>query len=68
MLIRYVGPFPAVAIAATGQVAERHKDVEVDDTVAEALCRQRVWERASPPDHDPDPIAPDGDPVDPEEA
>ncbi|MGY6501643.1 MAG: hypothetical protein ACXIVQ_12245 [Acidimicrobiales bacterium] len=43
MLIRYVGPFPAVVIAATGQLAVRDQVLDVDDTVAVALCRQRVW-------------------------
>lgn len=47
MKLKYVGPFPSVEIAATGQVAERGKTIEVDDTLAKTLLKQDVWEKAT---------------------
>ena len=43
MRATYVGPLDAVEIAATGDVVERGKSVEVDRELAEALAAQSDW-------------------------
>lgn len=45
MKIRYLGLYPQVEIAATGQVAVRGEPVDVEVKVARALCRQSSWEK-----------------------
>lgn len=43
MQIRYVGPSDHVQIAATGQVVERGKTVEVSAELGKALAKQEYW-------------------------
>lgn len=46
--IRYVGPYDAVTIAATGQVVQNNHQVEIeDDDLAKSLLEQEIWERVT---------------------
>ena len=47
MRITYQGPFDEVQIAATGQIAEQGKPIEVDDDIAENLVEQDCWKKST---------------------
>ncbi len=48
MRVTYPGPFDAVEIAATGQIAEQGQPVDVPDDIAVSLVEQG-WKTAKKP-------------------
>ena len=52
MKIKYVGLFNSVQIAATRQMAEKGKPVDVDSKVAKELLKQSVWEKVTTKEND----------------
>jgi hypothetical protein len=46
--IKYIGGFPEVEIADTGQIVEQGKTVEVDDDLGKSLIEQSDnWEKVT---------------------